>query len=341
MVTSAQGGALVNVSDPSAAFQGGGRVGGGGVRGDVSGFSYASRRRMMDALSSVDRRQVKAVFFGTCTAPHLTWESIESVRRRWVQRLERRWAGSRWTLLWRKEPHESGRPHLHWLLLWLDEPPHLVKSFRPWNDLAWAESTGRPDIVRTCCRVEMILKWQGASAYCSKYCAKVVEEGSGRQWGIIRRQHWPIVLKAEACPRPVWALAVRVLRRIAQGRAGHFEIRSRKGTPWRRAGRKWESLVTIGGVGGQGLSGDELRAEGYGVRWVVPTFMRRVMRWDGPDENDTAAWHARIAGSDRWVRPRIEPPRRWFVEDELLQRVIRWASAEWLRRLEVGRELPI
>ena len=68
LVTSAQGGALVNVSDPSAAFSGRGRVGGGGVRGDVEGFSYASRRRMMDALSSVDRRQVKAVFFGTCTA---------------------------------------------------------------------------------------------------------------------------------------------------------------------------------------------------------------------------------------------------------------------------------
>ena len=246
-------------------------------------------------------------------------------------------------MLWRKEPHESGRPHLHWLLLWLDEPPHLVKSFRPWNDRAWAESTGRPDIVRTCCRVEMILKWQGASAYCSKYCAKVVEEGSGRQWGIIRREFWPIVLKAEACPRPVWGLAVRVLRRIAQGRAGHFEIRSKKGTPWRRAGRKWENLVSFG-VGGKGLSGDELQAEGFGVRWVVPTFMRRVSRAHGgpmPDGKGDVAWRAHVDAGKTWSTVRSEPPRRWFVEDELLQRVIRWASAEWLRRLEVGRELPI
>ena len=343
-LTFAQGGEFLRMSEPYGRRPG--RRGGGGKRGTIEGFSYASRRRMMDALAAVDRAQVKCVFFGTCTAPHLTWESIEAVRRRWVGRLERRWAGHRWSLMWRKEPHASGRPHLHWLLIWLDDAPHLVNSFRPWNDRAWAESTGRPDIAGTCCRVEMIRRWSGASSYCSKYCAKIVEGGEGRQWGISRREFWPITLKAESVPRPVWVLAVRVLRRVAQGRSGRYLIRQGKGHPWIEAGRRWSELRYD--ADGNPISGDTLRSWGIQVRRVTPRFTRRLreqsrIEVDRDLRHDSfgAMAHAfNVKGCEELQSVVNVNPRRWFVDVPTLQRVIRWASAEWLRRLEVDQLLP-
>ena len=134
-VTWAKGGSMVKMNDGSRGRGGGGgRV--GARRGQVHGFSYGSRRRMIDAVSSVDLDQVSGIFFVTLTAPHATWELIEEWRRAWMKRLLRRWGHLRFSVLWRKEPHESGRPHLHCLIYFLDPVPQLVSGFRPWNERA-------------------------------------------------------------------------------------------------------------------------------------------------------------------------------------------------------------
>src|SRR5688500_12736905 len=44
-------------------------VGGGGLRGAVSGFSKASRRRLQRLLASIDRESVRVPLFVTLTYP--------------------------------------------------------------------------------------------------------------------------------------------------------------------------------------------------------------------------------------------------------------------------------
>ena len=169
------------------------------VRGQVRGFSAASRSRMLEFLQCIDRAKVAGLFFGTLTIPadrSCTWAQAEAYRRAWVKRLRRRWGTDGWFMVWRKEAHTSGLPHLHFILCWLERVPHLVKQFRPWNDDAWAEVIGTAGkAVRTECRVELLKSWNGATSYCAKYMAKVDEvklpARTGRMWGVENRKLVP------------------------------------------------------------------------------------------------------------------------------------------------------
>lgn len=169
-------------------------------RGQVRGFSAGSRSRMLEFLQCVDRTKVAGLYFGTLTIPAgraCTWAQAEGYRRAWVKRFRRRWGASGWFMVWRKEAHESGLPHLHFIVGWLGRVPHLVNQFRPWNDDAWAEVIGTAGVtsVRTECRVELLKSWNGATCYCAKYMAKVDEQKlparTGRMWGVENRKLVP------------------------------------------------------------------------------------------------------------------------------------------------------
>ena len=334
---------------------GGGRV--GARRGQVHGFSYGSRRRMIDAVSSVDLDQVSGIFFVTLTAPHATWELIEEWRRAWMKRLLRRWGHLRFSVLCRKEPHESGRPHLHCLIYFLDPVPQLVSGFRPWNDHAWAEVTGRPEIAGTCCRVEWLkTKDRAAAFYCSKYCAKIDAGGSGRQWGIIRREHWPMSMQSENVPRGVIRIAQRVLLGIVRRRAERWERFDAEGGRWVRLDSE---LVESSGF--RSLL-DDWRKRGGRARRRAPRFIRRVSpefelidaSAGGDGERQRVHRRGRPAAEllyreemeerDRvrsFMRPEHVYPGRWFIKQEIFERVLAWAKVRWLEKLELDASCPI
>jgi hypothetical protein len=187
----------------------------GAARGKVKGFSNAARLRMLEWINSIDRASVRSIFFITLTATRglLGWEGIEEARRRWEARFRRRWGADSCFIIWKKEPHASGSPHLHALIFWLKgaEVPRLKAEWRPWNDRAWAESVGQDveRITRVGCRSELMRSWNGIAWYSAKYLGKDVEglrEETGRIWGIINRKN------LLAC--------VRVVRQVLNPRVG-------------------------------------------------------------------------------------------------------------------------
>lgn len=184
-ITYSEGGELIKFRRPGEAPPG------GGVRGKVEGFSYASRRRMIDMLNSLNREQSGLPIFLTLTYPN-DWPGSPREWKKhldtWLKRL-RRTHPSVWGL-WKLEPQRRGAPHYH-LLLWGVE--HVSKE---WLSLSWYEVVGSGDLKHLLAgtRVESVRMWNGVKRYASKYLAKRLEdlpeqwrEGVGRWWGVVNR----------------------------------------------------------------------------------------------------------------------------------------------------------
>jgi hypothetical protein len=223
-------------------------AGPGGKRGKVRGLSPASRRRLMRDLHSIDRRAVVCTYWVTMTQPAgpegRDWHRFEQTRQRWEARFLRRWGSRRCVAYWRKEETEDGTLHLHLLIYWIDNPPHLVKEFRPWNDVAWAESCDMParteDIKRVGCQSEFVRLASGLRCYISKYVAKPTNEAgeeveTGRVWGIIGRRYLPLILSIRRhVVSPAAGKMVRRVLRKHMARRRRFWLVQREGGRWAR-----------------------------------------------------------------------------------------------------------
>ena len=215
------GGALVQIGAPRSRPE-------CGKRGRCGGFNAACARRLKRKLDSVDRSKVTQGWFVTltCKAGECSWLDFERVRRRYMMRVKRRW-GVSCVVIWKKEPHKSGWPHLHCLVLWLLPPPSVV-DFRSWNDVAWDQAVGDPleSGKRRFCRVEVMRSWNGVCWYAAKYLQKVEKTGEGRMWGIENRAVFPCSLSNEVLPRSVGVRMRRVLRRLQERKRARWLIRS-------------------------------------------------------------------------------------------------------------------
>lgn len=332
-------------------------------RGQIRGYSFASRRRMMSCLLSINRGKVGAMWFLTLTLPHPVraatvqeieeaWAEVEQIRRRWVMRLERRWAGCRFFAVWKKEPHEksAGWPHLHVMLFWLDPAPGVVE-FRGWNDRAWAESVGCSEPtdfennLRYGCKVEEMRSMNGVSAYAAKYMSKVVREleaKTGRIWGVTHRQLAPIEMQETVVPAKVGKQVRRVLRRLQERRRASVWSRCRSGRPWwqiasHRCGRG-QLLVPCRGSepiwGARAV--EECRGNGWQVKVVRASVChRRAYRiWQEVEEGGRKRMRpAEIAGPGQRVVEaengeamvvefRSDAPSMHFVDAELVKRLL-------------------
>lgn len=230
LISSAQGGNCSLISQIGESRR---RPSSSGVRGKINGFSRHSRGRMIEAVNSIDRSRVLSTWFLTYTVPtgEADWASIETFRDSMFKRLDRRWEGC--CGIWKKEPHESGTPHIHMILFWLTPPPSF-SEFREWNDHAWAGvvKSENPHHLRVGCRVDLMKSWNGVAFYAAKYMSKIVdgltELNTGKLWGYFRRSLLPITVVQLVVPDDVGKRVVRALRKLQQKRR-----------------RKW--LVCIGG----------------------------------------------------------------------------------------------
>lgn len=198
------------------------------ARGQICGFSRASRLRMIENLQTIDRRQVQGVYFDTLTTRRgtLGWKGLEKERRDFLKRFARRWGRDGWFIVWKKEPHESGWPHLHLLIFWLVEPPRL-RDFRHWQDEAWASTVAGDDaelraaVKKAGCKCVRMKSWNGVASYAAKYCTKEVEElavETGRIWGIANRRLVPVTLRSEQVSRAAGVRVRRCLRKLQERR---------------------------------------------------------------------------------------------------------------------------
>jgi hypothetical protein len=173
---------------------------GGGRRGEIGGFSYASRLRLMFLIASVLRDALLPMFI-TLTFPNEfpTAAVAKKYFNTLIKRLKRSYPLI--GLIWKLEPQDRGAPHFH-CLAWgvgLDQ----LQEFIP---VAWFEIAGHGDRkhlkfhqgkyapYRHC--VEQVWSFRGVWSYASKYLGKTFEiEGwkkVGRYWGVINKQNIPI-----------------------------------------------------------------------------------------------------------------------------------------------------
>jgi hypothetical protein len=90
---------------------------------------------------------------------------------------------------WKLEPQKRGAPHFHLLVF----GPERID--RKWLKDAWFEIVGSNDVHHWHFGAyeQKLKSWKQVGAYCSKYCAKTIEDDSwgepGRYWGIKRREN--------------------------------------------------------------------------------------------------------------------------------------------------------
>jgi len=168
-------------------------------RGQVLGFSNASRLNLLDRIARVDWQAVGKNQFLTLTYPDPKWfgrcRDVNSDMHIFVRYFEER-LGRKFAWLWRIEwmPRQKGKfkgrwaPHLHLLpfgLGWV----HWATARSVWKRvIQWT------DYVHTYCRLK---SGEGAARYAAKYAAKEEDLGSlvddaklerapGRVWGTLR-----------------------------------------------------------------------------------------------------------------------------------------------------------
>lgn len=221
----------------------------GGPRGVVSGFSPASRRRMLRKVLQVDHDAAPRATFVTLTMPgtwgrpstrELAWlvygggSAWKKALDVWLHRLRRRfplvWG------IWKLEPQKRGAPHFH-LLLW-----GLPASCAEWVARSWWEvvGSGEPDHLAAGTRTEWLRSVNGTVYYCAKYCAKVVTEDLGQDWATAGRwwgcHQWklaPVRVVADVLTDEQWVRVRREFRKWLRKRGVRLgRCESTSSGPW-------------------------------------------------------------------------------------------------------------
>jgi hypothetical protein len=174
---------------------------GGGLRGDISGFSYASRRRLMVTIGKI-KRDAELPLFVTLTYPNEYPADPAEWKRHldmFFKRLKRKFPNV--GAIWKMEPQERGAAHYH-LLAW-GCPESEARLFVP---AAWYEIAGGGDPNHYLWHigalgngnehcVQPVRSFQGVMSYASKYLGKTFEvagwENVGRFWGVVNRGKIP------------------------------------------------------------------------------------------------------------------------------------------------------
>lgn len=175
---------------------------GGGLRGTITGFSRASRKRMIEFMASV--RYTGSMLFVTMTFDDGTAVNSDdwmlSCFEAFRKRFERAYPG--WRALWRKEwqDRKSGDltgtfvPHYHLIIMTgvhyeKSEHDAVSDTFKTWGQDAWQEITAStdPNHILYGFHVTPVRNRKHAYAYVGKYVGKTEAHNlhGGRAWGRI------------------------------------------------------------------------------------------------------------------------------------------------------------
>lgn len=174
----------------------------GGIRGNVTGFSRASRKRMIETMASI--RNPGGMLFLTMTFDDSVLldlnDNLEAMFEAFRRRFERAYPS--WSAMWRKEwqDRKSGDfigtfvPHYHFIIMTgvhyeKSELEAVSESFSAWGKQIWHEITSSSDENHLIYGFDVspIKSRKHAYYYVSKYVAKSENVGqfSGRAWGRI------------------------------------------------------------------------------------------------------------------------------------------------------------
>lgn len=205
---------------------------GGGKRGKITGFSRASRRRMLYMLAKTLIKSVPYMITLTYPSEFVSPRASKRHLKLFIQRLERKFRASGG--VWKLEPQKRGAPHYH-VLLWTTAS---YLELRGWCATTWYYIVGTNDEkhLRAGTRVEKIRSPRGVMAYAGKYVAKTSEnldldpeiiamwDDAGRWWGVFGRDNipWAPEIVENLDYKQVVGL-MRLVRRYARIRARQYQ----------------------------------------------------------------------------------------------------------------------
>lgn len=136
---------------------------GGGRRRAVSGFSAASRRRLLRLLNRLDTRGIRVSFltltFSGSPSPTEAKAALRRLTERW-----RRAYGASLSWIWRFEYQKRGSPHFHLITFGLPYSPQRELQ------ALWEQCTRE---ARSIVHIQAVKNSRHLIAYCSKYIAKI------------------------------------------------------------------------------------------------------------------------------------------------------------------------
>lgn len=228
----------------------------GGRRGIITRFSSSSRMRMLQRLNSIQRDEVRQVMFLTLTVPSQDKCSFKEIGRHlsaMLKRMHRHWRGKNFSVIWKKEPHKSGWPHLHLLIFWMSEAPAVEPDSRgrvdhgdvfDWIREAWA------DVVKSVhtkheergINLQVMQKWEGVISYTGKYLAKMNDaegdpiktaesDGVGRIWGVDNAAGLPVKFSDRVTSSRTGKRVRRILRKLQQRKRARLMFKA-PGSGW-------------------------------------------------------------------------------------------------------------
>lgn len=320
--------ARVKAPSPRGGWRGGVRV----PRGKIKGISRASSLNASEKINEIDRAKVLATWFGTNTIPpgECTWLRMSELIDDWAQKLAE-WFPGQFYLFWRKEPHKSGAPHLHFLIFWLRKPPKL-KRFRYLNENLWADlvKSSNPAHRRVGCRVEEMRSWEGVAAYLAAYLTKNAEnyseEFTGRMWGERNKKFKPVTIAGVVVPAELGKRAHRILRKLQQRkREKYFGWDEGRWWRLRPVVRKAANGLVLG-VSPVEEQVAQWRKCGRKVRRVRPkcAVTLKVKVWSDVFEDDVHAGYER--GEDEFE---TRASSLYFVKSSEVERLVRFLMAEF------------
>lgn len=195
-------------------------------RGQITGFSVASRNRLLEKFARFKRPAHSTFLTLTYGARFPNPQDAKADLRALLERLRRRQGCEQSSGVWKIELQKRGAPHFH--IIFFDLPFIAKKEIKK----MWGEITGRrwrkarKDFAKVTAvrrvrklkavaalkkypftRIEAIRSWNGIMNYCSKYLAKVTPtpvlgendgfiylsylHGMGRVWGIWNKNNLP------------------------------------------------------------------------------------------------------------------------------------------------------
>lgn len=303
-----------------------------GVRGKIRGISRASRLNASEKIHEIDRSKVVESWFGTNTVPggECSWLRMSALIDDWSQKLAEAFPGQ-FYLFWRKEPHGSGAPHLHFLIFWLRKPPKM-KRFRFWNDNTWADLVKSPNPAhrRVGCRVEQMRSWEGVASYLASYLTKNAEfyseECTGRMWGERNKKYKPVTIAGVVVPADVGRRTHRILRKLQQRkREKYLALLEGRWCRLRTSVVKSDSGCVLG-VQTVPDKLAMLRRSGIKIKRVRPkcSVTLRVKVWSDVYEDDRHVGFER--GQDEFD---TRASSLYFVKSSEVERLVRFMMAEF------------
>jgi len=172
----------------------------GGKRGKIKGFSFASRRRLMQTIARI-RFDAPLPMFVTLTYPDKFPSPIESKKHLdiYIKRLLRAFPDV--GFIWKLEPQQRGAPHYHMLVYGVTEHDLFLFTVSAWYQIA-GDGDGNHlafhmgGLGNKPC-VQAVYSREGVMRYASKYLGKTFEVAGwdevypGRFWAVVQKENIP------------------------------------------------------------------------------------------------------------------------------------------------------